>query len=129
VVMQSENALDYSHLSDRLFTLNDKIIYLAVINIYGEVVKQYTRSSTVNSPKEEAATQFHHIAVATSILTFENIKFMLLEKSNMKIAIINVDEDSLIIGIDKNASWLDIADIFNLLPDLMSSPHSPPILE
>jgi hypothetical protein len=127
--MQSKNALDYSHLSDKLFTLNDKIIYLAVINIYGEVVKQYTRNWTVNSPKEEAANQLHHIAVATSILTFENIKFMLLEKSNMKIVIINVDEDSLIIGIDKNASWLDIADIFNLLTDLMSSPHSPLILE
>lgn len=104
--------------------LNDKISYLAVINIYGEVVKRYNRSANVNTPDEEAASQLHHIAVATSILTFENIKFMLLEKPNMKIAIININEDSIVVGIDKNASWLDISDIFNLT-GLISSPHSP----
>lgn len=111
-----------------LFTLNDKISYLVVINICGEVVSQYNRGSNINSPlREEAADQLHQIAVATSNLTFENIKFMLLEKPNMKIAIINIDEDSLIVGIDKNANWTEISEISNLI-GLISSPRSP-ILE
>jgi hypothetical protein len=42
----------------------------------------------------------------------------------MKIAIINVEEDSLIVGIDKNASWTEISEIFNLT-GLISSPRSP----
>ena len=107
--------MNYSQLSSTLFTLNDKISYLVVINIYGEVISQYNRGSNVNSPmEEESANQLRHIAVATSNLIFENIKFMLLEKPNMKIAIINVEEDSLIVGIDKNASWTEISEIFNL---------------
>lgn len=120
-------AVNYSQLSSMLFTLNDKISYLSVINIYGEVISQYSRDSNVNSPKEEeSANQLHHIAVATSNLAFENIKFMLLEKPHMKIAIINVEEDSLIVGIDKNASWAEISEIFNLTR-LISSPRSPVI--
>jgi hypothetical protein len=98
---------------------------LAVINIYGEVINQYNRGSNVDSPmKAEAANQLHHIAFATSNLAFENIKFMLLEKPNMKIAIINIEEDSLIVGIDKDASWTEISEIFNLT-GLISSPRSP----
>ncbi len=117
--------MNYSQLSNTLFTLNDKISYLSVINIYGEVISQYNRGSNVNSPmEEESANQLRHIAVATSNLIFENIKFMLLEKPNMKIAIINVEEDSLIVGIDKNASWTEISEIFNLT-GLISSPRSP----
>ena len=105
--------------------LNNKILYLVVINIYGEVISRYSRGSIIDASLEKESTnQLNHISIATSNLTFENVKFMLLDKSNMKIVIINLDEVSLVIGIDKNASWAEISELFNLT-NLMCSPHSP----
>jgi hypothetical protein len=44
---------------------------------------------------------------------------MLLEKYDFKIAIINLNEDSIMIGIDKEATWPDILDILRYIIDLM----------
>jgi hypothetical protein len=119
--VQNQKKLDYLHSLDSLFVLNEKIRYVALINIFGEVVTQYNKNSTINPiSREEISNQFHNIAFATSILTFENIKFMLLEKYDIRIAIINLNEDSLMIGIDKEATWSDILNILSYITDLIS---------
>jgi hypothetical protein len=103
--VQHQKKLDYTHSLDSLLVLSEEIRFIAVINIFGEVVKQYNKNLAINPiTREEISNQFHNIAFA-SVLTLENIKFMLLEKYDFKIAIINLNEDSLMIGIDKEATW------------------------
>lgn len=119
--MQHQKKLDYTHSLDSLFVLSEEIRFIAVINIFGEVVKQYNKNLAINPiSREEISNQFHNITFATSILTLENIKFMLLEKYDFKIAIINLNEDNLMIGIDKEATWPDILDILRYIIDLMA---------
>lgn len=119
--MQHQKKLDYTHSLDSLLVLSEEIRFIAVINIFGEVVKQYNKNLAINPiSREEISNQFHNIAFATSILTLENIKFMLLEKYDFKIAIINLNEDNLMIGIDKEATWPDILDILRYIIDLMA---------
>ena len=118
--MQHQKRLDYTHSLDSLFVLSEEIRFIAVINIFGEVVKQYNKNLAINPiSREEISNQLHNITFATSILTLENIKFMLLEKYDFKIAIINLNEDSIMIGIDKEATWPDILDILRYIIDLM----------
>ncbi|HKG88647.1 MAG TPA: hypothetical protein VKA95_10000 [Nitrososphaeraceae archaeon] len=119
--MRHQKKLDYTHSLDSLFVLSEEIRFIAVINIFGEVIKQYNKNMAINPiSREEISNQFHNIAFATSVLTLENIKFMLLEKYDFKIAIINLSEDNLMIGIDKEATWPDILDILRYIIDLMA---------
>lgn len=95
-------------------------MFIVVLDIFGKVVKHYDKHSETFFTVEEATSKFHDIAFATSMLTFENIKFMLLEKNDLKIVVINLNEDSLIIGIDKNATWSDISGTFSYIECLIS---------
>ena len=123
--MQHQKKLDYTHSLDSLLVLSEEIRFIAVINIFGEVDKQYNKNLAINPiTREEISNQFHNIAFA-SVLTLENIKFMLLEKYDFKIAIINLNEDSLMIGIDKEATWPDILDILRYIIDLIPLAPSP----
>ena len=123
--MEHQKKLDYTHSLDSLLVLSEEIRFIAVINIFGEVVKQYNKNLAINPiTREEISNQFHNIAFA-SVLTLENIKFMLLEKYDFKIAIINLNEDSLMIGIDKEATWPDILDILRYIIDLIPLAPSP----
>ena len=83
----------------------------------GELLHQHIKNqATIEKPEENLVEYFHNIAFATSFLTFENIKFMTLDKSFLKILIVNVNEETIIVGIDKQASWsniFDIAPLFN----------------
>jgi hypothetical protein len=118
--VQHQKKLDYTHSLDSLLALSDEIRFIAVINIFGEVVKQYNKNLAINPiSREEISNQYHNVAFATSILTLENIKFILLEKNDFKIAIINLNEVSLMIGIEKEATWPDILDILRYIMDLM----------
>lgn len=124
--MQHQKKLDYTHSLDSLLVLSEEIRFIAVINIFGEVVKQYNKNLAINSiSREEISNQFQNIAFATSVLALENIKFMLLQKYDLKIAIISMNEDSLMIGIDKEATWPDILDILRYIIDLMPFTPSP----
>lgn len=124
--MQHQKKLDYTHSLDSLLVLSEEIRFIAVINIFGEVVKQYNKNLAINSiSREEISNQFQNIAFATSVLALENIKFMLLQKYDFKIAIISMNEDSLMIGIDKEATWPDILDILRYIIDLMPFTPSP----
>jgi hypothetical protein len=117
--VQHQKKLDYTHSLNSLLALSDEIRFIAVIDIFGEVVKQYNKNLAINPiSREEISNQFHNIAFATSTLTLENIKFMLLEEYDFKIAIINLSEVSLMIGIEKEATWPDILDILRYIMDL-----------
>lgn len=113
--MNSQKNIDYLHLSRGLFDINEKIKYIVVVDIFGKVIEQYDKNLDINFKEEEINIQLQNIAFATTGLTFENVKLMLLEKNNQKIAIINLNEDSIIIGIDRIATWSDISGVFSYI--------------
>jgi hypothetical protein len=124
--VQHQKKFDDTHSLESLLVLSDEIRFIAVINIFGEVVKQYNNNLAINPiSREEISNQYHNVAFATSVLTLENIKFILLEKYDFKIAIINLNEVSLMIGIEKEATWPDILDILRYIMDLMPLTPSP----
>jgi len=113
--MSGQKNVDYLHLSRGLFEINEKILYIAVVDIFGKVIEQYSGNLDTFISKAEVNNQLRNIAFATNGLSFENVKLMLLEKNNIKIAIINLNEDSIIIGIDKSATWSDVSGIFSYM--------------
>jgi len=123
-VTSSQKNVDYLHLSRGLFDINEKIMYMVVVDIFGKVIKQYGKNLNTSFNEEEINNQVRNIAFATNGLTFENVRLMLLEKNNQKIAIINLNEDSIIIGIDRIATWSDISGIFSYIECMTArTPH------
>jgi hypothetical protein len=112
-VTNSQKRIDYFRLSKGLFEINEKIKYIVVVDIFGKFVEQYGKDLSTYFSEEEIVNQLRNIAFATNGLTFENVKLMLLEKNDQKIAIINLDEDSIVIGIDMFATWSDVSGIFS----------------
>jgi len=121
--MQNQKATRYPDLSNSLL-LNDKVHYLAVANILGEIVDIYHNSRRQNKnvlSREELSENLHKIALSTSMLTFENIKLMILDMNASKAMVINLAEDTIIIGMDKDALLPDLAHVFNYISEKIRS--------
>lgn len=121
--MQNQKATRYPDLSNTLL-LNDKVHYLAVANILGEIVDIYHNSRRQNKnvlSREELSENLHKIALSTSMLTFENIKLMILDMNASKAMVINLAEDTIIIGMDKDALLPDLALVFNYISEKIRS--------
>lgn len=111
--MQNQKATDYWHVSDGLFSANDKVRYVAVVNMFGEVTQCFAR--TPRSSPEEISQKFQRIAFAINALAFENVKFMLLTEDDLILLIINLGEDTLVVGMDKKTPWSEISAIIGPL--------------
>ena len=109
--MPTQQTVLYSKISDDVLSLNNAHT-IAVINLYGELVYQNTRGSTAISG-DKIQEQFRKLSFSTSILAFENIKFMLTELDDMKAVVFNTNENSIIIGMNEKAVWNDISAVLN----------------
>ena len=115
--MQDQKTIDFSLLNG-LFSINDKIHYLAVVNIFGEIIYWHAKRKT--DSKEDVAERFRKLVFATTALSFDNVKLVMLHKDNLKILAINLEQDTLMIGIDEHVSWSDTSNIINCLADWTS---------
>jgi hypothetical protein len=121
--MQNQKVTRYPDLSNILL-LNDKVQYLAIANILGEIVDIYHNSRWQNKnalSREELSENLHKIALSTSMLTFENIRLMVLDMNASKAMVINLAEDTIIIGMDKDALLPDLAHVFNYISEKIKS--------
>ena len=105
-----------SCILESLFSINKKIHYLAVVNLFGEVIHWNTRDPSAQ--KEEIAEHLGRIAFATNSLTFENMKLMVVDKDNLRILVMNLNENSFIVGVDQGAAWHDLFSIVGSLCQL-----------
>jgi hypothetical protein len=81
------------------------------------MVQQHIRQTDLYITEKNLVEQFRNIAFVTSIVTFEDIKFILLDKVHFKILIINVNEETIVLAIDKRATWSNILDIARFISD------------
>jgi hypothetical protein len=114
--MQSQKAREYVALSDSLFSVNDKVQYVAIANVLGEIVDIYHSG---NNPsfisKEKLAENLYRITLATNVLTFENIGLMVLDIAGSKALIINLAEDTIIVGMSKEVVLPDLAHVLSCI--------------
>lgn len=80
----------------------------------GDIIYQHYRDITIaRTDSKKIMNSIRRITTATSLLNFDNIKFLMYEEDSRKIIIVNYEEISIIIGLDNNASMLDVLDILN----------------
>ncbi len=115
--MQNQKVKKYAVLSNTLF-LNDKVQYLAIANVLSEIVEIYhsDRQNKNNIlSKEKLSENLRKITFAASVLTFENVRLMVLDMNASTALILNLAEDTIIIGMNKDALLPDLAQIFSCL--------------
>ena len=120
--MQNQKVKRYTALSNTLF-LNDKVQYVAIANVLSEIIEIYhsNRQKENILSKNELAENLRKITFATSVLTFENIRLMVLDMNASKSIVLNLAEDTIIIGMNKDASLQDLAHIFNFIDEEIKS--------
>ncbi|AFU60068.1 hypothetical protein Ngar_c31520 [Candidatus Nitrososphaera gargensis Ga9.2] len=119
--MQSQKAREYVALSDNLFSVNDKVQYVAIANVLGEIIDIY-HNNGANSPsvlsKGRLSEDLRKITLATNVLTFENIRLMVLDTASSKALIINLAEDTIIVGMSKDGVLPDLARVLSCISRL-----------
>ncbi len=104
-------------MADDIFSLSENICAIAVINLYGELVYQNMHESADISG-DEIQEQFRKLSFSTSVIAFENVKFMLVEINDIKTVVVNTNENSIIIGMDEKSVWGDISMVLNYFAGL-----------
>ena len=59
--MSGQKNVDYLHLSRGLFEINEKILYIAVVDIFGKVIEQYSGNLDTFISKAEVNNQLRNI--------------------------------------------------------------------
>lgn len=104
-----------SPIINKLESLNNNISYLVTLNLMGDVIYQYHNNiaATTHKDNQKIMNSIRRITTATSLLNFDNVKFLMYEEDGHKIILINHEEISMIIGLDDGASVFDVLDILN----------------
>ena len=80
----------------------------------GDIIYEHYRdTSATNRDSEKIMNGIRRIIIATSILNFDDVKFLMYEEDNHKSVIINLQETSIVIGFSKDASVSDVLGILN----------------
>lgn len=97
---------------NRLVSLNNNISYIITLNLLGDIISQHHNDTAPeNAGVDNIASKFRKITTATSLLNFDNIKFLMYEEDDLKHVILNFKETSMIIGFSKNATLSDVLHI------------------
>ena len=121
--MQHQKMTRYMALSNVLL-LNEKVQYLAVANVVGEIVEIFYNNRLQNNnvlSKEKLSDDLHKISFSTSMLTFENLGLMVLDLSGSKAIVVNLAEDTIIVGMSKESLLSDVANIFRHISEEIDS--------
>ena len=93
------------------------------MNLLGDIISKYYKDSFLEQKDiERIGSKFRRIATATSLLNFDNIKFLMYEEDNLKHVIINNQELSIIVGLSTDTS---IPDLLHILGEFMSMRENP----
>lgn len=103
---------------NRLVSSNNNISYIVTMNLLGDIISKYYKDTFLEQKDiDRIGSKFRRIATATSLLNFDNIKFLMYEEDNLKHVIINNQELSIIVGFSSDTS---ISDLLHILGEFMS---------
>lgn len=114
--MQSQEGTRSAYnLSKNILSINVKINYVAVADIFGEITDVQSRAGVACPSEQELSATLHKLALATSMLTFENFKLLVVEKDYHKFVIINLEQDSIIVGMRNDTTLSDLLEVIGAL--------------
>lgn len=101
-------------LIDKLASLKGNISYIVTLNLMGDVIYEHYRDTIVTEQDSGKITNgIRRIIAATSLLNFDNVKFLMYEEGNHKNIIVNLQETSVIICLKSDATVSDAIGILN----------------
>ena len=101
-------------LVNKLESLKNNISYVVTLNLMGEIIYEHYRDIiTKDVDSEKIMNGVQRIITATSLLNYDNVKFLMYEEDSHKNIIINVEESSVVIGLCKCASESDVMSILS----------------
>jgi|GEM_PF-1099228 len=107
-----------SSLIDKLESLKSNISYIVTLNLMGDIIyEHYMDIDVTDLEGEKIMNGVRRIITATSLLNFDNVKFLMYEGNNHKNVIINFQETSVVIGLSKHAS---VSDVLGVLSEIFS---------
>jgi len=107
-----------STIIDKLESLNSNISYVVTLNLMGDITYEHYRDiAAPDGDSEKIMNGIRRIITATSLLNFDNVKFLMYEENNHKNVIINFQETSVVIGLSKHAS---VSDVLGVLSEIFS---------
>ncbi len=84
----------------------------------GDIIyEHYMDIDVTDLDGEKIMNGVRRIITATSLLNFDNVKFLMYEENNHKNVIINFQEISVVIGLSKDAS---VSDVLGILSEIFS---------
>jgi len=84
----------------------------------GDIIyEHYMDIDVTDLEGEKIMNGVRRIITATSLLNFDNVKFLMYEGNNHKNVIINFQETSVVIGLSKHAS---VSDVLGVLSEIFS---------
>ncbi|MGH9985387.1 MAG: hypothetical protein ACRD8W_15710, partial [Nitrososphaeraceae archaeon] len=110
LIMLNQN----SSLIDKLESLKSNISYVVTLNLMGEIIHEHYRDIIeTDLDSEKIMNGIRRIITVTSLLNFDNVKFLMFEENDHKNIIINLQETSVVICLSKDASVSDVLGILN----------------
>jgi hypothetical protein len=107
-----------SSLIDKLESLKSNISYIVTLYLRGDIIYEHSMDIDVTDlDGEKIMNGVRRIITATSLLNFDNVKFLMYEENNHKNVIINFQETSVVIGLSKDAS---VSDVLGILSEIFS---------
>ena len=104
-------------LLDKLESLNNNISYVVTLSLMGDIIYEHYRDTAATDRDiEKIMNGIRRIITATSILNFDDVKFLMYEEDNHKSVIINLQETSIVIGLGKDAS---VSDVLGILREIV----------
>jgi hypothetical protein len=103
-----------STLINKLESSNSNISYVVTLNLMGDIIYEHYRDiAATDKDGEKIMNGIRRIITATSILNFDDVKFLMYEEDNHKSVIINLQETSVVIGFSNDATVSDVLGILN----------------
>lgn len=107
-----------STIIDKLESLNNNISYVVTLNLMGGIIYEHYRDIVeTDGDSEKLMHNIRRIITATSLLNFDDVKFLMFEEDNHKSVIINFQETSVVIGFSKDAL---VSDVLGILSEIFS---------
>ncbi len=102
---------------NRLISINNNISYIVTLNLLGDIIHQHYNDTVLdNNGIDKIMSKFKRIEIATSLLNFDNIKFLMYEEDNLKHVIINTQEMSIIIGL---SAYTTISEVLYIISEFI----------
>ena len=91
---------------------NNSISHIVTLNLMGDIIyENYMNITKGERVNEKISKSIKRMINATSLLNFDDVKFLMYEEDRQKFILANFAETSIIIGFKKDTSSSDLLDI------------------